>query len=260
MNNQRRHELEHNVLAGYLGNALSKVQHLLKPLAIAAVGGVVVYAAYSLYQSMSAKKSSTAWTDYYFNLDGDANSFEELAQNYGNSPAGQWARFSAATGFLRDGIDALYVNRQEGVSNIRKSIEELEKLKAASIPELSLQVRQALGKAHESLGQLPEAIGYYEELADSTSLTDAERDQIRDRLAYLQTDDAKTFYAWFEKLDPKPTSPPQMPGDLSVPPGSPTIEFDPAEMPQIPMAPEIPEPPAPDSTEVPPVPEDPITP
>jgi len=246
MNNQRRHELEHNVLAGYLGNVLSKVQHLLKPLAIAAIAGGIAYAGYSLYQGMTAKKSSTAWTEYYFNLEGDANSFEELARNHGSSSAGQWARFSAATGFLRDGIDALYVNRQEGVGNIEKAIEELEKLKGSTIKELGLQVTQALGKAHESLGQLPEAIGYYEQLADSTALTEDERKQIDDRLTYLRTDDAKSFYAWFEKLDPKPTSPPQMPGDLSVPPSSPSLQFDPAEMPQLP-----------EGAEIPPVPEEP---
>lgn len=240
MNNQRRHELEHNVLAGYLGTAFSKIQHLLKPLALAAVLGGVIFAAYSIYQSMTTKKSATAWTEYYFNLDGDANSFQDLAKNYGDSSAGQWSRLSAATGLLRDGIDALYVNREEGVSNIKKAIQELESLRGSSIPELQTQVLHGLGKAHESLGQLTEATTFYEQLAGVSSLSDDEKKQINDRLSYLGTDEAKSFYAWFEKLDPKPASPPQLPGDLSVPPDSPSIQFDPAGLPAIPEVSEIP--------------------
>ena len=205
-------------------------------MAVAAVLLGVVFAAYSIYQSTSTQKSATAWTEYYFNLDGDASSFQDLAKSIGNNPAGQWARLAAATGFLQDGIDALYVNRQEGVSQIKTAIEELEKLKGSSIKELQLQVTHALGKSHESLGQLSEAIAYYRELADSTSISDAERQQFSDRLAYLESDEAKSFYAWFEKLDPKPASPPQLPGDLSVPPTSPTIEFDPADLPALPDA------------------------
>jgi hypothetical protein len=253
MNNQRRHELEHNALAGYLGTALSKVQHLFKPIAIAAVVSGAVFAAYSIYQSVTSKKSATAWTEYYFNLDGDASSFQDLAENYGNSSAGQWARLSAATGFLRDGIDALYVNREEGVSNIKRAIEELEGLKGTSIPELQTQVLHGLGKAHESLGQLPEASAYYQQLTDVSSLSDDERKQINDRLSYLGTDEAKTFYAWFEKLDPKPASPPQLPGDLSVPPDSPSIQFDPAGLPAIPEVSELP-----NSPPMPPTPETPV--
>ncbi len=234
MNNQRRHHLEQNVLANYLGSGISKTQSILKPAAIVAAIAGLAFLGYTVYQSVVTKNSSESWTEYYFNLDGDAESFAGLAEKYGDSPAGQWARFSAASGFLTDGVEALYTNRQEGLDSIKKAIAELDAVKDSRIPELRRQALDGLSQAHESLGQLKEASSYIDELLAMDSLPESQREQLSERLKYLNSSEAKQFYEWFAKLDPKPAAPPQTSGDLGTPPTKPTISFDQADLPKLP--------------------------
>lgn len=234
MNSQRRHQLDQNVLANFLEARLAKLQPLMKPVAILFLVGLGVFLIFSLYQTLTTQKSSVAWTSYYFNLDGDAESFIDLSDEFGNTPAGQWARYTAAISFLRDGIDALYVNRAEGVESIRRSITKLEPLKNSSVRELRRQSLFGLAQAHESLGELDAASEYYQLLLDSDFLAEAERDTLADRVSYLKSLEAQRFYSWFNSLDPKRTAPPDLPGDLGIPPESPGITFDPANLPQLP--------------------------
>jgi hypothetical protein len=234
MNSQRRHQLEQNVLANFLEARLSKLQPLMKPVAIAFLAGVGGFLIYSLYQTLTSQKSSVAWTRYYFNLDGDAESFVDLADEFGKTTAGQWSRYTAAISYLRDGVDALYVNRAEGVDSIRKAIAELEPLKNTSIKELRRQSLFGLAQAHESLGELDASTDYYQALLDSDFLAEAEREGVADRITYLKSLEAQRFYSWFNSLDPKRSAAPDLPGDLGIPPESPGIMFDPANLPELP--------------------------
>ncbi|MBX3423465.1 MAG: hypothetical protein KF752_18070 [Pirellulaceae bacterium] len=234
MNNQRRHQLEQNYLANYLGIRLSRVQHLLKPALIAVAASFLGFLGYTAFQSLSTKQAAEAWTKFYFNLNGDAESFEALANQYGAAPAGQWARFSAAAANLQNGIEALYVNRQEGVGLIQKAIAELGALKNSTTGDLRTQSILMLAKAHESLGELDQAISHYQSVVDATNLSELEREQVRDRVSFLLTQEAKEFYQWFGTLNPKPAASPEIPGDLGSPPESPTIQFDPDKLPAIP--------------------------
>jgi tetratricopeptide (TPR) repeat protein len=234
MNNQRRHQLEQNVLANYLERWLSKLLPLVKPIAITMLAGAAVFAIYSIYQALTSEKSSTAWTQYYFTMDGDAESFVSLADEFGRTSAGQWARYSAAMDYLREGTDALYTNRPEGVDLIRKAIAELELVKDSSIRELRRQARFGLAQAHESLGELEQSASFYESLLDSDLLAESEREDIVERVGYLQSPQADQFYSWFNSLEPKSTVGPDLSGDLSTPPDSPGITFDPADLPGLP--------------------------
>jgi hypothetical protein len=235
MNNQRRHQLEENALANFLEARLTKLLPLVKPAAIALMAGLVGFLVYSLYQNLTSQKSAVAWTQYYFNLDGDSDSFVELADEFGKTSAGQWSRYTAAISFLRDGIDALYVNRSEGIDLVKKSIAELEPIKNTSINELRRQALFGLAQAHESLGELDASTEYYQSLLDSDFLAEAEREAVIDRISYLGSSGAKQFYSWFNSLDPKRTAPPELSGDLGIPPDLPGIMFDPATLPGLPL-------------------------
>lgn len=249
MNNQRRHELEHNVLAGYLGTHLAKLQHLVKPALIAVAAGIVLFLGYSAYQNWSSKESSKAWTEFYFNLNGEADSFADLSQQFQGSAAGQWARHAAAVGYLQDGIEAMYVNRKEGVGLLNSSIEKLKSLQNSNISELKRLANLGLAQAHESLGELDQAIEFYQTARDLPGTPEVQRERISQRISYLQSNEARSFYSWFAQLDPKPAAPPEMTGDLSKPPETPSISFDPASMPALPNASDAPASPPADATQ-----------
>lgn len=241
MNNQRRHELERNVLADKLGTGIEKAHPLIKPVSIALVAGIVGFFGYQIYNGQNSKKASKEWTEYYFNrTSGDAQSFEALGQAFSNSATGQWAKHSAARGFLSDGIEALYTNRKEALENIRKAITEWEAVKDSSITELRAAAIQGLALAHESLGELGEAVRYLEAFADMPGTSEEQRKAINEQISFLQSGNAKGFYDWFNKLDPKPAAPPTISGDLSKPPASPSISLDPSKLPDFGISPSVP--------------------
>lgn len=232
MNNQRRHELERNVLADKLGTGIEKIHPLVKPIAIVAVLGLVGLFGYQIVSSQNSKKASKEWTEYYFNrTSGDAQSFEALGQAFSSSVTGQWAKHSAARGFLSDGIDSLYSNRKEAIENIGKAITQWESVKDSSVPELRAAATQGLALAHESLGELDDAIRYYEVYVALPGISEDQRETINGQISYLKSSGTKGFYDWFNKLDPKPAAPPTISGDLSRPPTSPSISLDPNNLP-----------------------------
>ena len=201
MKSERRHELEKNVLADRVGAGLESVHSywpmILGGLAILVVGSL----AWGLYSSSARKQAAEAWTDYYFSMaGGEAEAFLDLSERYPNSSAAGWARQTAGNGFLERGVDALYVNKSEGESLIKQAISEFEQLEDSSNQELRAKALYGLAQAHESLGDLDTAIAYYEKLMKATP-REALLRSASERLAFLNSDSGKEFYAWFGTLE-----------------------------------------------------------
>ncbi|MFO0943092.1 MAG: hypothetical protein U0930_20345 [Pirellulales bacterium] len=234
MNNQRRHELERNVLADKLGDGYQKAQPALKPILVVAVVLLLGLLGYQVIKGNSSRDSAEKWSEFYFAREGgNAELFAQLGEEFGNKPTGIWAKHSAAQGYLRDGVEALYVNRKEGVENIRKAIELWKPLKSSDISELKALATLGLAQAHESLGELDEAIKNYQVIADQPSASDEQKRRLNDQIAFLKSADAKNFYEWFNKIDPKPAASPIFSGDLNLPPTNPSLSLDPNNLPNL---------------------------
>ncbi len=232
MNNQRRHELERNVLADKMGESFEKVQPLYKPILLVVAAALVGFFGYQLIKGQSSKAEAKNWTEFYFNrTSGDAESYAAMGEEFGNTPSGQWARHSAAQGYLRDGIESIYVNRKEGVENIRKAIAEWDKVDDSSIPELRFAAKLGLAQAHETLGELDEAVKAYQVVVEMSGSAEDQKKRVNEQIAYLKSPEAKSFYEWFNKLDPKPAAQPTFSGDLGLPPMNPSITLDPTKLP-----------------------------
>lgn len=232
MNNQRRHDLERNVLADKMGESFEKVQPLYKPILLVVVVGLVGFFGYQLIKGQSSKAEAKNWTEFYFNrTSGDAESYAAMGEEFGNTPSGQWAHHSAAQGYLRDGIESIYINRKEGVENIRKAISEWDKVDDSSIAELRFAAKLGLAQAHETLGELDEAVKAYQVVVEMSGSADDQKKRLNEQIAYLKSPEAKSFYEWFNKLDPKPAAPPTFSGDLGLPPMNPSITLDPTKLP-----------------------------
>ena len=227
MKSERRHDLQSNELAGTLGTGIEKVQ----PFAQYIVGGVVIAAlvavGWGVYSSFARKNAAAAWTEYYFTLNtGDAELFKSIADKHPGSAAAVWAEQTAGDEYLADGIDSLYRDRGQGIEMIKNAIKSFEEV-TSKAPNAELRARATLGlaQAHESLGEIDKAKGYYEDVI-AAGLQPAITAVATTRIAFLNSPEGKDFYAWFDKLKPTPAAPPKMPGDLSVPPTSPNLKFD----------------------------------
>lgn len=232
MNSERRHQLERNELADRLGNSVGAVQpalpYVLGAVAILVVGSI----GWGLYTSAAQKKQAVAWTEYYFTLnETEGDSYLDLADEFPNSTAAGWARQTAGDAYLQRGIEAIYRNKSEGVKLIKQSIEAFQGVLNSSPPEeLRGKALFGLAQANESLAKVKEATGFYSQFLGTTAsprLISA----ARERVAFLESEAGKEFYAWFDKQDPKPDSAIELPTDLAVPPtleGS-GLQFGPTE-------------------------------
>ncbi|MCA9131828.1 MAG: tetratricopeptide repeat protein [Planctomycetales bacterium] len=227
MKSERRHQLEKNELADRLAwgieSARSYLPIVLGGVALLALGSI----GWGLYSSSARKKASAAWTEFYFQLIGsDADTYLDIADDYPRSAAAGWAQQIAGDLYLQRGVEALYRNKGEGKELLAQAIEAYEQAdKTAHTPDLRSKALLGLAQAHESLGEIDKAIGYYQQLA-KTAPQAAVINEANERLAFLSSDSGKDFYGWFTKLDPKPDAPIDMPSNL-MPPGSPDIQFGP---------------------------------
>jgi len=228
MKSDRRHELEKNILADRLGGGIQAARPVLPivfgTLAIAVVGLI----GWGVYSASVSNKAATAWTEYYFNLTStDADAFVDVAETFPNSKAAMWAHQTAGSSYLERGIEALYRNRAEGEKLLNQAIEAFEIASTSKQAELSNKAHFGLAQAHEALGQIDQATDHYEKVVDSNAYQ-AMIDSAKQRLAFISSTDGRGFYAWFNKLDPKPNAPIQLPDNLSMPPRTPgDMKFDP---------------------------------
>lgn len=247
MKNERRHELEKNELADRLGTGIEAAQPML-PIILGGIAIVIVGAlGWGLYSSNAKRKASLAWTDYYFNLAGtDADAFKDVANDFPGTAAAGWAHLTAGFTLLEKGIDTLYRDRPEGEDLLDSAIAEFEAALSGKVSEeLTHKANYGLGQAHESLGLLDEASGYYEKVAGSLAHPGLVKDA-QSRMQFINSSEGKEFYAWFVKLDPQPDAPIELPSDLSLPPMTPDLQFgtpagevgdiqlDPASLPPLP--------------------------
>lgn len=214
------------------GDGLEAVQNYLPWIIGGAAVLLVGSIGWGLYSSAAEKKSAQAWADYYFNLTGnDSDSFVDLAEEHPGSAAADWALVTAGSGYLEKGLDQIYVNKSEGEAQIKLAIEQFEEVSSSDNPELRAKALMGLAQANESLGNVEEAAGFYEEVGKVAS-------QPRilalasERRNFLDSDTGKEFYAWFKKQDPKPDAPIELPDNLMQPPSGPDIDFssDPIEV------------------------------
>ncbi|MEM7558580.1 MAG: hypothetical protein AAF394_05615, partial [Planctomycetota bacterium] len=163
MNRADRHELEKNELADRLESGISSIQPML-PVILGVIAVVVVGAlGFGIYSANAYSGQAEAWSEYYLRLAGaDSETFLEVADVYPDSKMANWARLNAADGYLQSGLDALYTNRKEADETIGLAITNYEQvLDSSDSDELTMKVLLGLGRAHESLGELDKAIGYY---------------------------------------------------------------------------------------------------
>ena len=170
MKTKRRHELQTNVLADWLG----KQYELLKPywpfIALGVAALVLLYAGvqYALtYMGNSPPPNQESWTAYVgetTDISSDsatrADGLVDIADKYDGSPASLWARQQAAELQLQDGMREVYRERDEARDLLTKARDNYDAvIKDAKGEDLAMLWQRALlgkAKACESLAAVRE--------------------------------------------------------------------------------------------------------
>ena len=225
MKSERRHELQTNYLADHLGTAVQTSRPYAMWVAIGIAAVVVLAIAYGIYTTQSAKANAEAWGDYYFNMGaGDAEVFQQVAEDHPNTAAANWAMQAWADNQLLLGLDQIYTNRKQAETTLEGAIDAYEGIiKSARETELKNRASIGLAQSYEALGKLDEATRYYQQVTSSSQ--DGFAGLAAQRLAWIKSGEGKSFYDWFASVRSTPEAPPALPGDLSRPPQSPDINF-----------------------------------
>ena len=209
MKSERRHELQENVLANWLGEYVEA----MRPHAGAIVIGCGVLLAslvayFALYGGFGGN-SAAGWDKYLVNY-ADTNPAEEMKtlmdEEKGSAP-GLWAKLAYANFQINDAPYKLVNDRKAAESSLeesRKAFEEIEQ--AARASELKVQAQYGLARVYENQNKLTQAREYYQKVADAEKdgpLGKAAAKAVK-RLA--EGGPAATMIAWLQEQKPaKPT-------------------------------------------------------
>jgi len=215
MKSERRHELQHNELADWMVT----LGTTLKPYANLLLGAVLVLAivgvGWTFVARQSSKEAARAWEDFYAAMaNGSFAELNNIAEDYPEAEAAQWARVTLGDLRLREGCSALFTSRAEANEELDKARKSYEAaLAATSNPAIRQQANFGLARAWEAQGKLDRATEFYDKLAkiDGPYAAVAQA-----RIKALASPAIRSFYDEFAEFDPKPAYQPGPLGSLGL--------------------------------------------
>ena len=219
MKTQRRHELQTNVLADWIGHKVELVRPHLNTIGIVVAVAVLAVLAAIYFLRGRDTKISVGWEDYYFALaERDTDRLGAVAEDHPGTPAALWAKQSEADLELAKGIESLFIDRnaaKESLNRARTRYEEIEE-SAAGQPLLLQRARFGLAQLYEAQSNIEKAQKYYDLVAAST--TDASLSkQAQQRLDVLKDPAVEKWYNWFSRQKPVPPTTPSTSGGVQLP-------------------------------------------
>ena len=170
-------------------------------IAIMVVGGLTFY--YNSENTVAAQ----AWQQLE-----QAQSPEELAsvaQNFSGNVVAVWAKLQEAERRSAQGGQMMLIDRENAIAELQLGQEAYEAVLSNSLAPDEARERSLIGLARvaESLSaeDLSVAVAAYETLLKEFPDTPYKGVATK-QIAYLQTEDAKTFYNWFAKQNPVPAT------------------------------------------------------
>ncbi|WP_425618941.1 tetratricopeptide repeat protein [Anatilimnocola sp. NA78] len=217
MKSDKRHELQKNELADWLGDRVESYSDYFWPV----VGGVVVAFAAAVgiawYLGTQDAKTATAWNAYfqaYGERDREAE-LKKVAETEPNTVAAMWALQGVGDLSLAKASNLMFTDRPEASKHIKDAESSYQEvLDKARDPHLLARAQYGMARLQETNCQPAEALKYYELVAksqkDNALGKAAERDVKR-----MNDPQVIAFLEWFAKENPKrpvPTGHGGMPG------------------------------------------------
>lgn len=221
MKTERRHELQTNVLADWLGEKIDALKPYSTAISATLLAVAVGVFAFVYWSQKNQARQAQGWKRYFNALEEsgreDADEgLRNVADDYAKLPPGEWSRLSLADAQLAKGVDQLFNDRAASRQTLDDAVESYRAVLDAAPPDSPLAERATLGlaEAYESKNDLDEAREQYRALIERwpdgafTALA-------QERLDDLDRKGTKDFYDWFARQSPKPKTPkgPGKPGE-----------------------------------------------
>jgi hypothetical protein len=227
MKSNRRHELQTNELANWIGRQYARHQGNLPTILWGVLAVVALIVLLGVWTSRNSRSVAGAWEDYYEIGTADPKvrqkRLRELAEKYEGNEIALWARLDLADQLCYDGRAKMDFERDIGKANLREAQQNyalvLKNPKALS--EMKRRAAIAEGKCWEILGEREKAIETYRSVAKQFATTYADvAAEAASRASELEQPEAADFYKWLADYTPPTGRLPELPGMNSLfPPG-----------------------------------------
>ncbi|HZN36781.1 MAG TPA: tetratricopeptide repeat protein [Pirellulaceae bacterium] len=226
MKAERRHELQQNELADWLGEKIEALKPQATQIAIVVLAVVVLVVAGTWYFGTEDHASARSWSDFFGAMNQPRDSeklLEKLSIDKPGTAPGMWAMMTLADTSAEQGGRAMFTDRPEAQKLLNKAETSYKAVEAAATHDPLLQSRARLGlaKVYESLCKPEEALKYYEQVAASQKDTAIGKSAAADA-ARMKNKEQVDLLAWFAVQTPKRPAPipgfgggiPGLPNDL----------------------------------------------
>jgi hypothetical protein len=222
MKRERRHELQHNALADWLGTTIKDLKPHTNTILAGVLLVVVVVGVGTVWRNLSHSRATTSWEAFdaaWNNSQSGAADIQSVAEKHPGTSAGMWALLTAAGMQLNSGCDLLFTNKDSAKLELRKAADNYQRFLESKAPDaLKEWATFGLAQAHEALSDTDNAKKHYEQLL-KTWPNGAFAQSGKQALERLNQPKWGMFYDKFAKFDPKPPTKPdtKLPFDLDVP-------------------------------------------
>jgi hypothetical protein len=225
MKADRRHELQQNELADWLGEKIDALKPYATQITVGVAALLLLIVAGSWWLSGEDKLAARNWSDYVtaLNLPRDSDkALEKLALDKPGSTTALWAKMSLADASAGLGGRAMFTDRTEAQKQLTKAEAAYKEVAAAAQdPLLKSRAQYGLGKVYESLCKPQEAAKYYDMAAATQKDTAIGKAAAADAQR-MKRQSQVDLLAWFAGQTPKRPAPipgfggsiPGLPGDL----------------------------------------------
>ena len=227
MKSERRHELETNDLADWLGHASTTVQPYFKTVLAAVLLLIAVLVGRSMLASSSQRQNNESWSAFFASRTlQSADAMRDVAKQFPRAKATPWALQLAGEFGLREGIEKLLIDRDKAKEILKQSADDYS-LAIQKATDQAVQKRASLGLAqvYETLGDFEQATTQYQKVVANWP-GDPIADLAQRRADFIARKDTLAFADWFKEQKIDPTPPPAT-NDLNVkPPESSAVSED----------------------------------
>ena len=224
MKAEKRHELQQNELADWLGEHIESAKPYAGTIAFVAIGLLAALGLWIYLSSAGNPASAAAWSDYAsaFNDREPAVALAQLAEERPGTPAALWALQSVGDINLSQGSLQLFSDREEAKRMLARSEDAYKKVEAAATADAMLRARARLGlaKLYETTNRPQEAKEMFE-LVVKEQKDSAIGKAAAEGVKRLSDPRNVELLAWFDKQKPRKPAPfpgaggmPGLPNDL----------------------------------------------
>jgi hypothetical protein len=208
MKTERRHELQTNELADWLGRGVKLMENNARTVVGVAVALAIILAAYFYLSSSTSGRNSEGWRAYFqARQENDVTKLNVLTQDYAGTSVGAWAQLALADDNLIAGTNDLFIDRATANDRLRAAAQDYERVVASKPAARESLLKQramwGLARTYESLNELDKARELYSQLAKKDSWKPPlYAEESAHRLADLEQQPTKQFYDWFAQYQP----------------------------------------------------------